>query len=99
MNAQIAGRSASLGLLLAMALLVLGPVQAVAAAVDDNAPGTTAGSAQDPVPGQAQGVAWSQLSGDQQRVLSRFADKWNDLPQQRQQALARGSQKWLSMSP
>ncbi len=44
-------------------------------------------------------VAWSSLTSDQQRVLSRFEGKWNELPAQRQLALSRGAQKWLSMSP
>jgi len=44
------------------------------------------------------GVAWSNLSPEQQRLLSNFGGQWNTLPAERQQALARGSERWLDMS-
>jgi hypothetical protein len=43
-------------------------------------------------------VAWSNLSPDQQRLLSHFGSQWSTLPPARQQALAHGSERWLSMS-
>src|SRR5580700_6442447 len=43
-------------------------------------------------------VAWSNLSPDQQRLLSRFGSQWSTLPPARQQALAHGSERWLGMS-
>ena len=49
-------------------------------------------------PGAAQGVPWSSLSGDQQKLLGKFSENWNTLPPERQQALARGSNRWLGMS-
>jgi uncharacterized protein DUF3106 len=50
-----------------------------------------------PAPAQP-GVTWSQLSPEQQRVLSGFGTQWNTLPPERQQALAHGSERWLGMS-
>jgi Protein of unknown function (DUF3106) len=47
----------------------------------------------------AQGVPWSSLSADQQKLLGKFSGNWNTLPPERQQALARGSTRWLGMSP
>src|SRR5262249_42523634 len=46
-----------------------------------------------------QGVPWSSLSPDQQKLLGRFSGNWSTLPAERQQALARGSNRWLGMSP
>jgi hypothetical protein len=50
-------------------------------------------------PAASQGVPWSSLSADQQRLLGKFTNNWNTLPPERQQALARGSTRWLGMSP
>jgi hypothetical protein len=46
-----------------------------------------------------QGVPWSSLSGEQQKLLGKFGNDWNTLPPERQQALARGSNRWLGMTP
>ena len=43
-------------------------------------------------------VAWSSLSPEQHKLLSRFGGQWNSLPPSRQQALARGTERWLGMS-
>ena len=43
-------------------------------------------------------VAWSSLSPEQQKLLSRFGGQWDGLPPARQQALAHGTERWLGMS-
>src|SRR5579872_1819083 len=50
-------------------------------------------------PPATQGVPWSSLSGEQQKLLGRFGGNWSSLPPERQMALARGSERWLGMSP
>jgi len=45
------------------------------------------------------GVMWSELSVDQQQLLSRFEKRWSQLPPQRQLVLARSSWRWLKMTP
>ena len=47
----------------------------------------------------AQGVPWSSLSGEQQKLLGKFSGNWSALPPERQQALTRGSDRWLGMTP
>src|ERR1700730_18751378 len=43
-------------------------------------------------------VAWSSLSPEQQKLLSRFGGQWDGLPPSRQQALAHRTARWLGMS-
>jgi Protein of unknown function (DUF3106) len=45
------------------------------------------------------GVAWSELSADQQQLLSRFEQRWSQLPPRRQMILERSSRRWLKMTP
>ena len=43
-------------------------------------------------------VAWSSLSPQQQKLLSRFGGQWDGLSPSRQQTLAHGTERWLGMS-
>lgn len=45
------------------------------------------------------GVAWTQMTPDQKKVLQSFEKRWSKLPPQRQRRLAEGAARWGSMSP
>ena len=44
-------------------------------------------------------TAWSSLSPEEQKALSRYGERWNSLPADQQQRLLRGTRRWLAMSP
>ena len=45
------------------------------------------------------GIAWDELSAEQQTVLTPFRDGWSTLEPARQQRMAAGADRWSSMSP
>lgn len=47
----------------------------------------------------ATGVAWEQLTPEQQTVLRRFEPRWAALPPARQSRLAAGTARWSAMPP
>ena len=82
-------------LVLSAALLALGCVSA--------APGVQArdrdsDAAAERAPTSA-GMAWDQLTPDQQRALEPYRGRWNQLPPERQQAFVRGAERWQHMTP
>src|SRR5882724_7262323 len=82
-------RKMSKGYSLVLAVLLAAATPAFAQQPPQAPPGSQA----------SQGVPWSNLSGEQQKLLGKFSGDWNTLPPERQQALARGSDRWLQMSP
>ena len=79
---HIAGRRAALAALIAVGLhLVAGRARAEAA------PATEA-----PAP-----AAWSSLNAEEQKVLSKYGDRWDTLPAE--QRLLKGTRRWLAMTP
>ena len=58
-----------------------------------------AAQAAEPTAGTTPGVAWSQLSGEQQKLLAPLEGKWATLPPEKQAALAKGATRWESMTP
>ena len=47
----------------------------------------------------ASGVAWDDLTTQQQQVLAPLRNSWDQLPAERQEKLRRGADHWDSMSP
>lgn len=47
----------------------------------------------------ARGVPWEQLSGEEQRLLKPFEQRWGGLAPERQERLRQGAQRWSSMTP
>ncbi len=49
-------------------------------------------------PGVANGIAWGQLSADQQQILASVQGDWHRLPPARQVALANGAKRFIGMN-
>ena len=45
------------------------------------------------------GVAWHELSPEQQQALAPLRERWDTLPPGRQQAMSRGAERWQQMTP
>ncbi|MEP7159312.1 MAG: DUF3106 domain-containing protein, partial [Chloroflexota bacterium] len=45
------------------------------------------------------GVAWDQLSANQQQLLGRFQSRWMDLPAEQRARLAAGASRWDCLAP
>ena len=46
----------------------------------------------------ADGVAWSSLNPEQQKMLGAFEEGWSVLPAERQRRLALGAERFINMS-
>lgn len=45
------------------------------------------------------GVAWSNLSSEEKRVLNRYANRWDELSPKEQKRLQKGAREWTHMNP
>jgi len=45
------------------------------------------------------GIAWDELTKEEQQILGPLKDRWNNLPLERQKKLRKGARRWASMTP
>ncbi|MBV1913573.1 MAG: DUF3106 domain-containing protein, partial [Cycloclasticus sp.] len=45
------------------------------------------------------GLAWTELSKQQQRVLKRMQPKWDTLKPEQRRRFQKGANRWLTMTP
>jgi hypothetical protein len=48
---------------------------------------------------RAQGIAWDDLSAEQQQLLAPLEDNWDGLPDARRQNILNGVRRWQSLTP